>query len=154
MANPVGAGVDRHTGKPVAGWAHVVLSLEAIFTTPFGSRVMRRWIGSLIPLMLGQNLVPDTLLRFFTALYAALAYEPRFALTKINILSTADELRQGRLRIELQGVYRPRAHLGDFRAEGPKRLALVGGSRDMPVTVPPLFILDESRLDGGDVLVE
>src|SRR5882724_9472108 len=110
MANPVGSGVDRHTGRPVSGWSHVILSLEAIFTTPFGSRVMRRWLGSLIPHMLGENLVPQTLLRFFTALFAALAFEPRFALTKINILSQPDELRQGRLRLELLGVYRPRAH--------------------------------------------
>jgi len=124
MANPVGSGVDRHTGRPVAGWSHVVLSLEAIFATPFGARVMRRWVGSLIPAMLGENLVPETLLRFFTALFAALAFEPRFALTKIAVLSNADELRTGRLRIELQGAYRPRAHLGDFTVEGPRRVTL------------------------------
>ena len=53
MAKPVGSGVDRWTGRPVSGWAHVVLCLEAIFTTPFGSRVMRRWVGSLIPHLLG-----------------------------------------------------------------------------------------------------
>lgn len=124
MANPVGSGVDRWTGRPVSGWAHVVLSIEAILSTPFGSRVMRRWVGSLIPQMLGENLVPETLLRFFTALYAALAFEPRFALTKIDILSSVDELRAGRLRMELQGVYRPRAHLGDYTVEGPRSVTL------------------------------
>jgi phage baseplate assembly protein W len=124
MTNPVGSGVDRHTGRPVSGWAHVMLSLEAIFSTPFGSRVMRRWTGSLIPSLLGENLTPQTLLRLFTALYVSLAFEPRFVLTKINILSAADELRAGRLRIELQGAYRPRAHLGDFTVEGPRRVVL------------------------------
>lgn len=124
MANPVGSGVDRWTGRPVAGWEHTVLCIEAIFSTPFGSRVMRRWIGSLIPAMLGENLVPSTVLRFFTAIFAALVYEPRFALVKINILSTPDELREGKLRLELEGQYRPRAHLGDFTVEGPRSVLI------------------------------
>ena len=124
MANPVGSGVDRWTGRPVSGWAHTVNCIEAIFTTNFGSRVMRRWVGSLIPQLLGENIDPSTLLRFFTAVFAALSFEPRYALTKINILSTPDELRAGQLRIELQGQYRPRAHLGDFTVEGPRLLVI------------------------------
>lgn len=133
MASLVGSGVDRWTGRPVSGWAHVVLCLEAIFATPFGSRVMRRWVGSLIPNMLGENIEPRTLLRFFTALYASLAFEPRFALTKIDILSSPDELRTGKLRIELQGHYRPRAHLGDFTVEGGRKVILA--ANDDGVTV-------------------
>jgi len=124
MATNAGTGLDRWTGRPVSGWDHVVLCLQAIFSTPFGARVMRRWFGSLIPNMLGKNIEPNTLLRFFTALYAALNFEPRFALTKINILSTPDDLRAGMLRLELVGQYRPRAHLGDFTVEGGKRLVL------------------------------
>jgi len=124
MARPVGAGVDRWTGRPVSGWAHVVLCLEAIFATPFGSRIIRRWVGSLIPRMLGENIDPPTLLRFFTALYAALVFEPRFALVKINLLSGPDELRSGRLRLELVGFYRPRAHLGDYTVEGGRKVVL------------------------------
>lgn len=135
MASPVGSGISRHTGRPVHGWDHTVLSLEAIFCTPFGSRVMRRWIGSLIPHMLGENLVPPTLLRFFTALYAALGFEPRFSLEKINILSTPDELRAGRLRFELVGLYRPRAHLGDYTVEGPRSITLIGASDGAPIVV-------------------
>jgi uncharacterized protein len=121
---PVGSGVDRHTGKPVSGWAHVLLCLECIFTTSFGSRVLRRWFGSRVPRMLGQNLDPSTLLAFFVALYDALAFEPRFVLTNVQVLSAADELRQGRLRLYLDGVYRPRAHLGDFTPEGPRRVLI------------------------------
>jgi phage baseplate assembly protein W len=120
----IGAGVDRHTGRPVNGWAHVLLCLECIFSTSFGSRVLRRWFGSLIPRMLGQNLDPPALLAFFTALYASLEFEPRFALTNIQVLSDADELRQGRLRLYLDGVYRPRAHLGDMTAEGARRVII------------------------------
>lgn len=135
MASPVGSGISRHTGRPVHGWEHVVLCLEAIFSTPFGSRVMRRWIGSLIPHMLGENLVPETLLKFFTALYASLVFEPRFALDQINVLSNADELRSGRLTLELVGQYRPRAHLGDFTVEGPRRVLMMGASDDRPIVI-------------------
>lgn len=135
MASPVGSGISRHTGRPVHGWEHVVLCLEAIFSTPFGARVMRRWIGSLIPAMLGENLVPETLLRFFTALYASLVFEPRFLLGQINILSDADELRAGRLRLELLGLYRPRAHLGDFTVEGPRSVVIAGASDNRPIVV-------------------
>ena len=135
MASPVGSGISRHTGRPVHGWEHVVLCLEAIFTTPFGSRVMRRWIGSLVPHMLGENLVPSTMLKFFTALYAALVFEPRFHLEQINIVSSADELRQGRLQIELLGLYRPRAHLGDFTVEGPRVITVMGATDGRPIVV-------------------
>lgn len=129
MAKPVGAGVDRYTGQPLDGWPHVLQSLGVIFTTTFGSRVMRRWFGSLLPNLLGENLVPATLLRYATALFAALAFEPRFSVTCITVLSGPDELRTGRLRVELEGVYRPRAHLGDFTAEGARR-AVFGATED------------------------
>ena len=135
MASPVGSGISRHTGRPVHGWEHVVLCLEAILTTPFGSRVMRRWIGSLVPAMLGENLVPETLLKFFTALYAALVFEPRFNLEQVHILSSVDDLRAGRLRLELLGQYRPRAHLGDFTVEGPRSIFVLGASDDRPIVV-------------------
>ena len=135
MASPVGSGISRHTGRPVHGWEHVVLCLEAIFSTPFGSRVMRRWIGSLIPKMLGENLDPQTLLKFFTALYASLGFEPRFSLEQINILSNPDELRTGRLTLELVGLYRPRAHLGDFTVEGPRSITLLGALDNRPIVV-------------------
>lgn len=124
MAQPVGAGVDRNTGRPLSGWAHVAQSLGVIFTTHFGSRVARRWFGSLIPSLLGENLTPRTTLRFYTAIYASLEFEPRFALTRIRVLSSADDLRLGSLRVELEGMYRPRAHLGDFTVEGARRLII------------------------------
>jgi phage baseplate assembly protein W len=132
MAKPVGAGVCRITGRPLAGWPHVEQCLGVIFTTHFGSRVMRRWFGSLIPGMLGENLTPQTMLRFFTALYASLQFEPRFALKRISILSNADELRTGKLRLVLEGQYRPRAHLGDFTVEGPRRV-IIGSTQDRTV---------------------
>ena len=60
-------------------------------------------------------------------------FEPRFALTKINILSGPDELRSGRLRLELVGYYRPRAHLGDYTVEGGRKVVLT--ANDTGVTI-------------------
>lgn len=129
MANPVGAGVDRVTGLPLAGWPHVEQSIRVIFATAFGARVMRRWFGSLIiPLLGRENIEPTALIRYFTAIYAALTFEPRFALTQIRVLSASGEVRGGKLRLELVGHYRPRAHLGDFTIERPTQMTItVGG---------------------------
>lgn len=130
-----GTGVDRDTGMILTGWPHVVQSMGVILTTHFGSRVMRRWFGSLIPALLGQNIGAAAVLRVTTAIFAALEFEPRFALTRVRVLSNADELRTGRLRLELEGQYRPRGHLGDFTVEGSRRVIL-GGVEDR-VTVEP-----------------
>ncbi|MEE9923972.1 MAG: GPW/gp25 family protein [Brucella anthropi] len=128
MADDVGFGVDRITGKPLGRWPHVEQSLQVIFTTAFSSRVMRRWFGSLIPALLGENIHPSVVLRLMVSIYAALEFEPRFALTQIHVASPADELRQGRLRLILEGQYRPRGHLGDFTVEGAKRVQVEAGT--------------------------
>ena len=52
-----GTGIDRHTGHPLAGFAHVQQSLEVIFTTHFGERVLRRWFGSFVPKLFGEPMV-------------------------------------------------------------------------------------------------
>ncbi len=39
------AGMDRHTGKMIGTSDHIRQSIEAILTTPVGSRVMRRDFG-------------------------------------------------------------------------------------------------------------
>ena len=79
-----GTGNDRHTGHPLAGFAHVQQSLEVIFTTHFGERVLRRWFGSFVPKLLGEPMVPSTVLRFFTAVCTAIdLWEPRYKVQKI-----------------------------------------------------------------------
>lgn len=114
-----GTGINRLTGKPLAGWAHVIQSIHVIFTTRFGERVMRRWFGSDVPVMLGRNLVPSTILRFWTAVWIALdLWEPRFRLTKITPLGSALDVRDGKIGFQIDGIYYPRGHLGDFTPAG------------------------------------
>jgi phage baseplate assembly protein W len=66
------AGINRETGQLLDGWPHVVQSIMLIITTGYGERMLRRWFGSAIPHLLGENLTTPTVVRFFAALIAAL----------------------------------------------------------------------------------
>lgn len=117
-------GIDRFTGKPISDWTHVVQSIIVILQTHFGERVMRRTFGSAVPGVLGQNLTPSTLLKFYTAIAIAIAiWEPRFRVRSFvypNNENSPDYLRQGKIGIRMVGDYRPRALQGDFTVEAVK----------------------------------
>lgn len=113
-----GTGIDRETGRLLSGWPHVVQSLQVIFTTRFGERVMRRWFGSFVPQILGRNMVPSTILKFWTAICVAIElWEPRYKVTGITPFGSAEQMRSGSIGFTLQGVYRPRALSGDLTPE-------------------------------------
>lgn len=128
-----GTGVDRYTGKPLSGWAHTVQCLEVIFSTRFGERFMREWFGSMVPAMLGENLTADTVLRTKMAIWIALEQEPRFRVTQIKSLSVN---RLGQYGVQIEGEYRPRAHLGDFTVEGARRTVSLGKTTTNDPRVP------------------
>lgn len=130
-----GIGIDYRTGQLIDGWQHVVQSLEILFSTRYGERVMREYVGSLIPALLGQNLTARTVNRTKMAMWVAIeTFEPRYRITQITSL---DVSRTGHYGLELSGVYRPRAHLGDFTADGSRKLR-VGATADRAVTFEPL----------------
>ncbi len=130
-----GIGIDWRTGKLIDGWEHVVQSLEILFSTRYGERVMREWVGSLVPVLLGENLTARTINRTKLAMWVAIeTFEPRYRITQITSL---DVSRLGRYGLELNGVYRPRAHLGDFTTAGSRRLR-VGATADRAVTFEPV----------------
>jgi phage baseplate assembly protein W len=120
-------GVDRRTGRLLTGWDHVLQSLQVIFITRLGDRIMRRTFGSAIPGLLGQSLTPQTLLKFYTAIAIAVElWEPRFRVRLIAYPKDTNaplKMRQGKLGVRLLGDYRPRALEGDFTVEGPERTA-------------------------------
>jgi phage baseplate assembly protein W len=128
------AGVNRHTGKLLDGWPHVVQSIMVIFTTGFGERMLRRWFGSSVPQLLGNSLTEATVVSFFTAIVTSLEVrerdtglprEPRFKLTKITPKKVD---RSGELRIEIAGIYMPRGHLGDFTPEDVRSITITQGA--------------------------
>lgn len=118
------AGMDRITGKPLGGWAHVVQSLAVLFTTPKGARVMRRHVGSNLPRLVDGPISSVKLIDFYAAAAGAIdELEPRFKVTRF---AAAEVAKEGRLMMEAEGVYFPRGHLGDFSTQEPKnaRVAL------------------------------
>lgn len=78
--------MDRRTGKPLSGNAHLAQSVADILTTPIGSRVGRRDYGSLVPQLIDQPDNAGTRLRLFAACVAALLrWEPRLTATRLRL---------------------------------------------------------------------
>ena len=121
-------GVNRETGQPLSDFDHVVQSVLVIFTTRLGDRVMRRDFGSAVPGLLGQNLVPATMLKMFTAMALAVElWEPRLRIKKFDYPlpeNTGHKMRQGQIGISMTCEYRPRALQGDLTVESVRTVTL------------------------------
>jgi phage baseplate assembly protein W len=102
---------DRDTGAILQGWPVVAQSLQELFLTSFGVRVMREYYGSLVPRALGRNMTEETILALITSIVAAIdVFEPRFRVVK---MLPTEITRGGALKIEIEGEYIERALLGD-----------------------------------------
>ena len=113
-------GLNAATGGVLEGWPHVVQSLQDIFTTRFGTRIMREWYGSFVPNLLGRNITPNEVTPWFAAVTSAIEqWEPRYRVTRIQVLEAT---RTGQFHFFLEGEYRPRAIYGDFTVEGARRI--------------------------------
>jgi len=136
---PARNGVDRHTGKMLQGWAHVEQSMSVIFATPFHERVLRRWVGSFVPALLGESTVARIITRFFWAIATSIDLnEPNYRIKYVaymgdalsewapQTLNAADLIRLGQAIFRQEGVYRPRAHLGDTTPFSRNQAELVG----------------------------
>lgn len=103
------AGVDAVTGKPLDGFDHVQQSLEKIFTTRPGARVMREWFGNPGLRLLGENATAETVLLWFNTLYMLIElFEPRYRILQFDV-NDIDRLGFG--DFTMVGEYRPYAHL-------------------------------------------
>jgi phage baseplate assembly protein W len=104
-------GTNRNTGRPLDGWDHVIQSLEVIFTTRFGERVMRQWFGSLVLHLLQRTATQSLILKFFWSIALAIdLWEPRFRLIRVVI---GDLDKAGHLSFTLEGEYLPEATTGN-----------------------------------------
>lgn len=103
------AGLDAKTGEVLDGFEHVLQSLETIFNTPQGARVMREWFGNPGLKLLGENMTDDVILVWFNTIYMLIElFEPRFRVIKFDV----PELdRAGFAEFVIYGEYRPYAHL-------------------------------------------
>ncbi|RZN24789.1 baseplate assembly protein [Bradyrhizobium sp. Leo121] len=121
----------------IVGWKHVRQSMAMIFMTRFHERVLRRWVGSFVPHLLGENAVERTITRFYWAIAASIdLWEPNYSITRIRVskradgseLTSSDELRTGQLQTRNEGIYKPRGHLGDPTPETRQPFGLVGSA--------------------------
>ncbi|HEV2681723.1 MAG TPA: GPW/gp25 family protein [Rhodanobacter sp.] len=95
-------GMDRTTGKPLDGLAHLQQSIGDILSTPVGSRVMRRDYGSLLPRLVDQPFHAATRIRLYAAVATALMrWEPRLRLSRVS-LDLGEQ--PGQVVVTLEGV--------------------------------------------------
>lgn len=108
-------GIDARTGQVLTGWDHCVQSIGRCLTTRFGTRVLRRHIGSLVPQLQDQNADARTILEVYRSIAEALndpdGGEPGFNLQAIEMVEFG---RSGRFVFLLSGIFYPFGHLGDF----------------------------------------
>ena len=138
VLSPVRVGMDRRTGKMITGWRHTSQSIEVIFSTPFHERVLRRWVGSFVPHLLGESGVDRTITRFYWAIMTSIElWEPNYRIWRVRVerrnnqdevqtLTSPEELRLGHLTTRNEGVHMPRGHLGDPTPEARRALGLIG----------------------------
>jgi hypothetical protein len=140
LISPARNGMNRFTGKLMQGWDHVEQSMEVIFATPYHERVLRRWVGSFVPMLLGENFVERIVMRFYWAIVTGIdLWEPNYRIRQVYFMgdalsgwaplpstSAAAMIRLGQGIFRNEGVYRPRGHLGDFTPADTKQSALTG----------------------------
>lgn len=145
-------GMNRSTGQLMQGWDHVQQSMTVIFQTPYHERVLRRWVGSFVPMILGESFLPRIITRFFWAIAAALdLWEPDYRFNRVYFMGDAlqswssndptvgsansvgvDELvRSGQAIFRYDGTWIPRGHLGDFTPATQKSSTLIGTGTTM-----------------------
>lgn len=148
--SPPRNGMDRSTGKLLQGWPHVEQSMEVIFATPFHQRVLRRWVGSFVPAILGDNIVQRVIMRFFWAIASAIdMWEPDYRIKQVYFMGNAlqtyapppaqsatDMIRLGQVIFRQEGMYYPRGHLGNFTPYEQRQAGLVGRGGGLWDVVP------------------
>lgn len=113
-------GIDARTGRIIDDWSHTQQSIATILSTPLGARVMRGWVGSRNSRLLGELLSPATIdLYFYLAVLAITLHEPRFEPIDC-LLGDVSEAPDGAAEFGFGGIFRPKAHRGDFRIAEPK----------------------------------
>ncbi|PXC02871.1 phage baseplate protein, partial [Pseudomonas aeruginosa] len=95
-------GMDRRSGLPLSGLAHLKQSVEDILTTPLGSRRMRPEYGSKLRRMVDMPVSEG----WKSAVQAEVArslgrWEPRIALSAVRVVAVVD----GRVDLLLSGVF-------------------------------------------------
>ena len=107
--------MNAQTGLLLTGFPEVLQSLEVIFSTAQGERVMREWFGNPGLKLLGENQTQTTVLLWFNVLYMLVElFEPR---VKVTWFEVTDMSQLGFTDFTLVCQYRPYAHLDWVQAK-------------------------------------
>jgi uncharacterized protein len=97
-------GMNRETGAPLDGIAHLKQSIRDILTTRVGTRVMRRDYGSELPALVDRPMNEELTVDLYAATAGALEnWEPRVRLEAVQVTVAAP----GRIELSLRAVYLP-----------------------------------------------
>ncbi|HFH3294280.1 TPA: GPW/gp25 family protein [Pseudomonas aeruginosa] len=95
-------GLDRRTGQPLSGVAHLKQSIEDILTTPLGARRMRPEYGSKLRRLVDLPVNDGWKSAVQAEVARALGrWEPRLRLERVRVVAVMG----GRIDLELAGVY-------------------------------------------------
>lgn len=95
-------GMDRRTGQPLNGVAHLRQSIEDILTTPLGSRRMRPDYGSQVRRYIDLPVNAGWKSAVQAEVARALGrWEPRLALERVRVMAVLD----GQVSLALSGRY-------------------------------------------------
>lgn len=117
--------IDRHTGRLIDNYASALQSVEVIFSTSLGERVMRRHFGGGLVELLGRAVTPKLFAAWQLLLVVGIdLWEPRFRCRRVLVSGSADQLRLGHAKVEVQVDWRPKGHLGVFDVEGVRTFSI------------------------------
>ena len=98
--------VSKYTGHPISDFEHMVECVETIVTTPLNTRYYNRGYGTIWFDRIDTPINQRTQLDFYANIIEVLEREEkRLANPSINI--NTDEGLEGKLKIDLTGVYVP-----------------------------------------------
>ncbi len=106
------SGIDALTGSRISGVAHLAQSLDKIWSTRLGERVMRLDFGSDLRSLLAEDLTPAIALLIYNELVASAArFEPEYVVTQLQLVMLTEA---GALGLRHAGLYFPEGRLGNF----------------------------------------
>lgn len=115
-------GIDRSTGRPLVGMAHVRQNVTRLVRTMPEARVMLLGYSCDIARSLGRNLVPAEVLDLYRRVVTAIhTWEPEYRVRRVQLVALS---RAGSLGLGFQGTYYPEGRLGNFRIAEPQGLDL------------------------------
>ncbi len=122
--------VDRNTGLVIENYASALQSVEVIFSTAIGERLMRRHFAAGLVELLGRAVTPPLFAAWQTLIAVGIdLWEPRFRVRGVYVGGSADTLRLGHASVRIEVDWRPRGHLGDFSVEGVRSFTVGFGGR-------------------------